>query len=94
AADSTLWCALKLATRGAILVGDQYQLPPVVKDRKCREEGMSETFFARCARDVASIELTAQYRMCRGIQRFVNELFYEGKLKCGSREIENAKMPV
>ncbi|KAF4653625.1 hypothetical protein FOZ61_008856, partial [Perkinsus olseni] len=93
AADSTLWCSLKLATRGAILVGDQYQLPPVVKDRKCRDEGMSETLFARCAREVASIELTAQYRMCRGIQRFVNELFYEGKLKCGSREVEDAKMP-
>ncbi|KAF4690024.1 Tripartite DNA replication factor [Perkinsus olseni] len=88
-----LWCSLKLATRGAILVGDQYQLPPVVKDRKCRDEGMSETLFARCARDMASIELTAQYRMCRGIQRFVNELFYEGKLKCGSREVEDAKMP-
>ncbi|KAF4705896.1 H/ACA snoRNP pseudouridylase subunit, partial [Perkinsus olseni] len=93
AADSTLWCSLKLATRGAILVGDQYQLPPVVKDRKCRDEGMSETLFTRCARDMASIELTAQYRMCRGIQRFVNELFYEGKLKCGSREVEDAKMP-
>ncbi|KAF4671478.1 hypothetical protein FOL47_001530 [Perkinsus chesapeaki] len=93
AADSTLWCALKLACRGAVLVGDQYQLPPVIKDRKCRDEGMSETFFARCARDVTPIELTAQYRMQRGIQRFVNELFYEGKLRCGSREVENAKMP-
>ncbi|KAK1304282.1 hypothetical protein QJS10_CPB11g00184 [Acorus calamus] len=46
-----------------VLVGDHYQLPPLV-----------------------------QYRMCAGIMELSNALIYGNRLRCGSAEIENAKL--
>ncbi|XP_017697653.3 DNA replication ATP-dependent helicase/nuclease JHS1 isoform X2 [Phoenix dactylifera] len=77
-----------------VLVGDHYQLPPLVQSTEARENGMGISLFCRLseAHPEAISSLQCQYRMCASIMELSNELIYGGKLCCGSSEIASAKL--
>ncbi|ONM14569.1 Regulator of nonsense transcripts 1-like protein [Zea mays] len=84
---------LMLATK-FVLVGDHYQLPPLVQSSEARENGMGISLFWRLseAHSQAISALRCQYRMSSGIMELSNSLIYGNRLCCGSLEIANAKL--
>ncbi|XP_057510867.1 DNA replication ATP-dependent helicase/nuclease JHS1-like [Actinidia eriantha] len=77
-----------------VLVGDHYQLPPLVQSTEALENGMGVSLFCRLseAHPQAISALQNQYRMCAGIMDLSNALIYGNRLRCGSSEVENAKL--
>ncbi|XP_057995142.1 DNA replication ATP-dependent helicase/nuclease JHS1-like isoform X2 [Hevea brasiliensis] len=77
-----------------VLVGDHYQLPPLVQSTEARENGMGISLFCRLseAHPQAISALQSQYRMCQGIMELSNALIYGDRLRCGSPEIANRKL--
>ena len=75
-----------------ILVGDHYQLPPLVLHPAPEVRfGLSQSLFRLLAEAHPNsvTELTYQYRMCEEIMQLSNVLIYENKLKCGSDAVAN-----
>ncbi|AAS52467.1 AEL218Wp [Eremothecium gossypii ATCC 10895] len=72
-----------------LLVGDHYQLPPLVRNHIAKEDGLEDTLFQLLCDQHPSCmtELTLQYRMNEDIMALSNELIYDGKLKCGDRSV-------
>ncbi|OQS04656.1 DNA2-like helicase [Thraustotheca clavata] len=70
------------------LVGDHYQLPPLVTDAKAKAGGLDVSLFKRLseAHPNASVQLGFQYRMHRDIMLLCNTLIYNHQLKCGNQE--------
>ena len=73
------------ASKRVILAGDHQQLPPVVKSKEAKSEGVGliETLFEKLIKKqdtVRSSMLLYQYRMHEKIMSFSNEAFYDGKL--------------
>ncbi|KAJ0051987.1 hypothetical protein Pint_00019 [Pistacia integerrima] len=79
-----------------VLVGDHYQLPPLVQSMEAQENGMDISLFRRLseAHPQAISALQSQYRMCQGIMELSNALIYGDRLRCGSPEIADAKIEV
>ncbi|PSN33515.1 DNA replication ATP-dependent helicase/nuclease DNA2 [Blattella germanica] len=75
-----------------ILIGDPEQLPPIVRNKRAREMGMSESLFARLDSPVATVCLDLQYRMNQAITELANALTYNGQLKCGSETVSLATL--
>ncbi|XP_039122512.1 DNA replication ATP-dependent helicase/nuclease JHS1 isoform X1 [Dioscorea cayenensis subsp. rotundata] len=77
-----------------VLVGDHYQLPPLVQSTEARENGMGVSLFCRLseAHPQAISELQCQYRMSAGIMELSNALIYGERLRCGSAEIANSRL--
>ncbi|KAK7256275.1 hypothetical protein RIF29_29716 [Crotalaria pallida] len=77
-----------------VLVGDHYQLPPLVQSTEARENGMGVSLFCRLseAHPQAISALQIQYRMCQSIMDLSNALIYGDRLRCGSSEIADAKL--
>ncbi|XP_031092095.1 DNA replication ATP-dependent helicase/nuclease JHS1 isoform X1 [Ipomoea triloba] len=77
-----------------VLVGDHYQLPPLVQSAEAKENGMAVSLFCRLseAHPQAISALQSQYRMCKEIMELSNTLIYGNRLRCGSSEVENAKL--
>lgn len=77
-----------------VLVGDHYQLPPLVQSAEARENGMGVSLFCRLseAHPQAISALQSQYRMCSAIMELSNALIYGNRLRCGSPDIENSKL--
>ncbi|EOA38778.1 hypothetical protein CARUB_v10011024mg [Capsella rubella] len=77
-----------------VLVGDHYQLPPLVQSTEARENGMGISLFRRLseAHPQAISVLQNQYRMCQGIMELSNALIYGDRLCCGSTEVANATL--
>jgi DNA replication ATP-dependent helicase Dna2 len=72
-----------------ILVGDHYQLPPIVQNREALEGGLDMSLFRLlCEKHPqAVVSLEHQYRMCDDIMSIANKLIYSGRLKCGNNAI-------
>ncbi|XP_024627209.1 DNA replication ATP-dependent helicase/nuclease JHS1 isoform X2 [Medicago truncatula] len=72
-----------------VLVGDHYQLPPLVHSTEARENGMGMSLFCRLseAHPQAISALQSQ-----GIMDLSNALIYGDRLRCGTSEIANAKL--
>lgn len=72
-----------------ILVGDHYQLPPLVKHPAAAEGGLDVSLFKHfcTAHPSAVVSLEHQYRMCEDIMMLSNKLVYDGRLKCGNNEV-------
>ncbi|GMF13938.1 unnamed protein product [Phytophthora lilii] len=72
-----------------VLVGDHYQLPPLVASAQARKEGMDVSLFRRLAEahPEATQQLSYQYRMNRDVMLLANRLVYGDKLKCGSFKV-------
>ncbi|KXT09876.1 hypothetical protein AC579_2993, partial [Pseudocercospora musae] len=75
-----------LHARKFVLVGDHYQLPPLVQNRAALEGGLDVSLFRQLseAHPDAVVGLGRQYRMCEDIMTLSNELIYHGKLRCGN----------
>ncbi|KAJ9598826.1 hypothetical protein L9F63_026640, partial [Diploptera punctata] len=82
-----LFCAKKF-----VLIGDPEQLPPVVRSKRAKELGMSESLFARLDSPDVTVCLNLQYRMNQAITDVANELTYNGQLKCGNEETSLATL--
>lgn len=77
-----------------VLVGDHYQLPPLVTNLQAKKEGMDISLFRRLseAHPEATQQLTYQYRMNRDVMLVANRLVYGNKLKCGSNSVATNKL--
>jgi DNA replication ATP-dependent helicase Dna2 len=74
-----LTLGLILRARRFVLIGDDHQLPPVVRTR-----GLARSMFERLKADTTSITLLdTQYRMHPQIMDVSNRLFYGGRLQAG-----------
>jgi DNA replication ATP-dependent helicase Dna2 len=74
-----LTLGLIMRARRFVLIGDDRQLPPVVRTR-----GLAHSMFERLKRDPSAVTLLeTQYRMHPEIMDVSNRLFYEGRLKAG-----------
>ncbi|EEA20373.1 DNA replication helicase Dna2, putative [Talaromyces marneffei ATCC 18224] len=80
-----------------ILVGDHYQLPPLVQNKAAQEGGLDVSLFKLlCDAQPSSVtNLEHQYRMCEEIMLLSNTLIYSGRLKCGNAEVasRSVKLP-
>jgi hypothetical protein len=67
-----------------ILVGDHFQLPPLVVSQEACTMGMNVSLLQRLAmaQPQSVVCLTAQYRMNANIMAISNNLFYQGKMTC------------
>ena len=72
--------------RTFILVGDHYQLPPLVQNQEAQEGGLDVSLFKTLSDSHPSsvVNLEHQYRMCEDIMTLSNTLIYDGRLKCGT----------
>lgn len=72
--------------RTFILVGDHYQLPPLVQNKEAQEGGLDISLFKTLSDNHPSsvVNLEHQYRMCEEIMTLSNTLIYDGRLKCGT----------
>ncbi|EAT85850.2 hypothetical protein SNOG_07199 [Parastagonospora nodorum SN15] len=71
-------------SRKFILVGDHYQLPPLVQNKEAMEGGLDVSLFKMLceAHPQAVVSLEHQYRMCADIMLLSNTFIYSGRLKC------------
>ncbi|OVA14827.1 DNA replication factor Dna2 [Macleaya cordata] len=96
AGQTTLPVSLRPLTFASkfVLVGDHYQLPPLVQSTEARENGMGVSLFCRLseAHPQAISALQSQYRMCASVMELSNALIYGNRLRCGSSEVANAKL--
>ena len=79
-----------------ILVGDHYQLPPVVQNQEAREKGFATSLFKLLsdAHPNSVVSLEYQYRMNEDIMSLSNELIYSHRLKCGSDAVAKRQLKV
>ncbi|CDO74222.1 hypothetical protein BN946_scf184721.g1 [Trametes cinnabarina] len=72
-----------------VLVGDHFQLPPLVKNKAARKGGLEISLFRRLsdAHPEAVVALTHQYRMNSDIMLLSNKLIYSDRLQCGSQAV-------
>jgi len=83
-----------LCARTCVLVGDDYQLPPLVVSLEAQSKGMSVSLFKRFmeAHPAAVCSLTAQYRMNGDIMSVCNALIYEHRMQCASSAVAAARV--
>lgn len=79
-----------------ILVGDHFQLSPLVKNPAAQEGGLDVSLFKRLSdhRPESVVNLEHQYRMCKDIMMVSNRLIYDGRLKCGSEAIASQHLHI
>lgn len=79
-----------------ILVGDHFQLPPLVQNREALEQGLDVSLFRwLCDRQPKSVVyLEHQYRMCKDVMYLSNHLIYNNHLKCGTSQIAAAQLKI
>lgn len=82
--------------RTFILVGDHYQLPPLVQNKEAQEGGLDVSLFKLLsdAQPSSVVNLEHQYRMCEEIMLLSNTLIYSGRLKCGTPEVASRSLKV
>lgn len=78
----------------AVLVGDHYQLPPLVQSKEAREGGLDVSLFKRLTASGCVRELAIQYRMNADIMSLSNLLTYKGRLSCGSEDVALGRLKV
>ncbi|KAJ5567408.1 Dna2/Cas4 domain of unknown function DUF83 [Penicillium sp. DV-2018c] len=79
-----------------ILVGDHYQLPPLVQNKAAQEGGLDVSLFKLLsdAQPDSVVNLEHQYRMCEEIMLLSNTLIYSGRLKCGTLEVASRSLVI
>jgi DNA replication ATP-dependent helicase Dna2 len=77
-----------------VLVGDHYQLPPLVCSARAREAGLDVSLFRRLsqARPEAVVQLAFQYRMAQPIMELANRFVYSHQLRCGTAAIAEQRL--
>ena len=79
-----------------VLVGDHFQLSPLVKSTEAQAGGLDVSLFKRLndSHPEAVVHLEHQYRMCEDIMAVSNKLIYGGRLKCGSEAIAKQRLTI
>lgn len=79
-----------------VLVGDHYQLPPLVQNKEAQEQGLDISLFKLLSdRQPSSVvNLEHQYRMCEEVMLLSNKLIYDGRLKCGNEDVAHRTLRV
>jgi len=79
-----------------VLVGDHFQLPPLVQNEEAREGGLDVSLFRMlCEKHPeAVVSLEHQYRMCADIMLLANRLIYSGRLKCGNDAVATRQLNI
>ena len=82
--------------RTFILVGDHYQLPPLVQNKEAQEGGLDVSLFKTLSDNHPSsvVNLEHQYRMCEDIMVLSNTLIYDGRLKCGTPAVASRSIVI
>ncbi|KAF3000317.1 Tripartite DNA replication factor [Curvularia kusanoi] len=77
-----------------VLVGDHYQLPPLVQNKEALEGGLDVSLFKLLceAHPQAVVSLEHQYRMCNEVMLLSNSFIYSGRLKCGTPSIASRRL--
>lgn len=93
-----------LRAKKVILIGDHYQLPPVIAKNmvdeienmdKLEREEFEKSFFERLYENVPENMkdiLIEQFRMSPKISKLVSGFFYDGKLRDGKKELTNGNL--
>ena len=84
----TCLSGLRMA-KSFVLVGDHYQLPPLVQNREAQEGGLDISLFKILSdqHPDSVVNLEHQYRMNADIMLLSNTLIYSGRLKCGTQGV-------
>ena len=79
-----------------ILVGDHFQLPPLVQNKEAQEGGLDISLFKLLSdsQPDAVVNLEHQYRMAEDIMLLSNTLIYNGRLKCGTTSIVSRTLSI
>jgi len=79
-----------------ILVGDHYQLPPLVQNKEAMEGGLNVSLFKLLsdAQSDSVVNLEHQYRMAEDIMLLSNRLIYNGRLKCGTPAVASRLLEI
>lgn len=79
-----------------VLVGDHYQLPPLVRNETAKEGGLDVSLFQMLAEahPNAVVSLSRQYRMTEDIMRLSNELIYANQLQCANESVRRKALTV
>ncbi|KAI9891825.1 MAG: Tripartite DNA replication factor [Vezdaea aestivalis] len=79
-----------------ILVGDHYQLPPLVQNKDAKEGGLDVSLFKLLSEKHSTtvVNLEHQYRMCEDVMALSNQLVYHGLLKCGNDAVAKRTLSV
>ncbi|BCR82867.1 bifunctional ATP-dependent DNA helicase/ssDNA endodeoxyribonuclease DNA2 [Aspergillus chevalieri] len=82
--------------RTFILVGDHFQLPPLVQNKEAQEGGLDVSLFKllSAAHPDSVVNLEHQYRMAEDIMLLSNNLIYSGHLKCGTPEVASRSLEI
>ena len=77
-----------------MLVGDDYQLPPIIISSEAQARGMDVSLLKRLieAHPEAATCLTAQYRMNEQIMTLCNTLIYENRMTCATSSVASARL--
>ena len=72
-----------------VLVGDPYQLPPLVKSKQAIKERLGISLFKLLSEShpQSVVSLSFQYRMNKDIMALSNTLIYNNRLKCGTFDL-------
>jgi DNA replication ATP-dependent helicase Dna2 len=79
-----------------ILVGDHFQLPPLVQNKEALEGGLDMSLFRMLSEGHtdAVVTLEHQYRMCEDVMLLSNKLIYSGRLKCGNDAVASRSLKI
>ncbi|KAG8768403.1 Tripartite DNA replication factor [Ceratobasidium sp. 428] len=79
-----------------VLVGDHFQLPPLVRSKEARKGGMDVSLFRRLsdAHPEAVVDLALQYRMNEEIMTLSNHLIYGDRLRCGNEQVATQSLAI
>ncbi|KAJ3206193.1 Tripartite DNA replication factor, partial [Clydaea vesicula] len=79
-----------------VLVGDHYQLPPLVKNSTAKKNGLEISLFKLLSKEhpESTVFLEHQYRMNKEILALSNEFIYSHRLKCGNIKIEESRLQI
>ena len=83
-----------LLSKRFVLVGDDYQLPPLIISSEAQSNGMDVSLFKRLAEahPQAVVTLSAQYRMNAEIMEVSNCLVYDRRLICGTDAVARGRL--
>ncbi|KAK6335585.1 Tripartite DNA replication factor [Orbilia brochopaga] len=79
-----------------VLVGDHFQLPPLVRSQEAKAGGLDVSLFKLLSdtHPGSVVNLEHQYRMCEEIMTLSNYLIYEGRLKCGTEKVAHSSLHI
>ncbi|GAB5585844.1 DNA replication endonuclease-helicase Dna2 [Umbelopsis nana] len=79
-----------------VLVGDHYQLPPLVRNEEASQKGLTKSLFKLLSEvhPNAVVYLEHQYRMNKDIMTLANHLIYDNKLKCGTETVAHMQLDI